>query len=384
MIAMMGKKAVNPGVVEICNDLDDNCSGKVDEGCDDDKDGYCDIAMIVVELPAVCKAGGGDCDDGNDKINPGMKEDCATIGIDDNCDGKADEGCVGLNAVGCGADGLVCGAGKGKCSSGHCFWTDAKGYKWTLVPAGTFWMGCNAAVEGDCPQQEKPQHLVDLSAYWIGLYEVTVADYKACVDGGGTGCSANPGLNGIKWYNWGIPGKEQHPMNYVTWEQSQAYCNWLGGDLPTEAQWEKAARGGCEVYPGKICASTEPKFPWASDLLNCGKQAVFAGQVNFGCNTGSTYPVGTGSLAGQSPYGAYDMAGNVYEWNLDWYDTAFYGKVGATQKNAVNSLVSISRVIRGGSFLSDTTGAELRASRRLNYDPGGDGNVGVRCARPFP
>ena len=91
------KKAVNPGAVEICNDFDDNCDGKVDEGCDDDKDGYCDIAMVVVGLPAVCKVGGGDCDDKNAAANPGKVELCSTL-FDDNCDGKVNDagsgGCV--------------------------------------------------------------------------------------------------------------------------------------------------------------------------------------------------------------------------------------------------------------------------------------------------
>lgn len=315
-------------------------------------------------------------------MNPGVKEDCATVGVDDNCDGKTDEGC--LNAAGCGADGLVCGGGKGACSSGHCFWTDDKGYKWTLVPAGTFWMGCNSVADDGCEGNETPQHLIDMSAYWIGVYEVTVSEYKACVDAGGVGCSM-PGTGNFA--NWGVVGKEQHPVNYVNWLQSEGYCKWLSGDLPTEAQWEKAARGGCEIYAGK-CSAAEPKYPWGNTAPTCGQEAVFfAGGV--GCNKKSTFAVGAGSAKGQSPYGLYDIAGNVREWNLDWYDAGFYGKGSAKEKDAWNSLAGSHRVIRGGwagNLVSISS--DLRSGFR-SYDAPAisvyhTGETGVRCAKPFP
>ncbi len=339
---------------------------------DADKDGFTSKAC-----------GGTDCDDANAKVNPGVKEDCATVGVDDNCDGKADEGCVPpvQGAFSCAKDGDPCG-GIGKCVKGHCFQTDAKGYTWTLVPAGTFWMGCNAALDKDCEDHEKPQHLVGMSAYWIGVYEVTVLQYQACVKGDGN-CSP-PAPQSQPYDNWGKLGKEQHPVNSVTWWQSQAYCKSLGGDLPSEAQWEKAARGGCELYPGKDCASSVPKYPWGNEAPICGKHAVFASET-AGCGTESTYAVGTGSAQGTSPYGAYDMVGNVYEWIIDWYDSAFYGKPAATQQDPLNSAkmpATPYRVWRSSSFSGNF--GTIRAGARADQEPDKVVyDVGIRCAKPF-
>lgn len=325
---------------------------------------------------AALACGGGDCDDGNAAVAPGKVESCTPVGVDDDCDGQTDEGCTFLNAVGCGVDGAGCGGGKGACSGGHCFWMDAKGYEWTLVPAGTFWMGCNPAVDPVCSNSEKPQHLVDLSAYWIGVYEVTNSNYKVCVDESG-GCTVPLSAT------WGVPGKEQHPVESVDWMQSQAYCKRLGGKLPTEAQWEKAARGGCEVYAGQDCALAEPKYPWGNGEPVCGQQAVFG----FGCGTYSSHPVGAGSPQGASPYGAHDMAGNVMEWTLDFFSTSFYATAAATEKDAANAVFSPkaqANVTRGGNY--GTAGATLRAgSRGSNYYMSTvTQGVGLRCARAYP
>ncbi len=327
---------------------------------------------------AAKSCGGTDCDDSKNSVNPGVPEACTTTGVDDNCNGKTDEGCTPLNAVGCGKDGDICGDGKGACSAGHCFSTDSKGYKWTLVPAGPFWMGCNAAVDSDCSGNEKPQHLVDMSAYWLGVYEVTVANYKACVDGSGSGC-ATPQAN-VNYATWGVPAKEQYPVNYVNWMQSQSYCKWLGGDLPTEAQWEKAAKGGCEVYAGKDCKMAEPEYPWGNTAPGCGLQAVFTDVTGNGCGTDSTYAVGTGAAQGQSPYGAFDMAGNVLEWTLDWRDEDFYSTAVATLKDAVNSIGKSTRVVRGGSAFHGW--GDLRASYRYAGAPSTAlHTMGVRCVK---
>jgi len=295
--------------------------------------------------------------------------------------GACQAGSCKANAVGCVNDDDVCGGGKGKCTNGHCFWTDEKGYKWTLVPAGTFWMGCNLVLDEGCGIDEKPQHLVELSAYWIGVYEVTVAQYKACRDANGDVCSI-PGTGAN--FNWAVPGKEQHPINGVDWSQAQGYCEWIGGDLPTEAQWEKSARGGCELFLGKECKSAEPKYPWGNSAPSCGKQAVFD-DLGTGQTCGGPYTTsvgGAGSAQGQSPYGAYDVAGNVWEWNLDWWDNLFYGKTGAAQKDAVNLVGASYHVIRGGGF--DASAADVRSGNRSSHDPTNVGiSIGMRCARPF-
>lgn len=304
-------------------------------------------ATFTCQAPPACQAAAETCN-----------------GLDDNCDGKIDEGC---NAVGCGADGASCGLGKGACSKGHCLMTDAKGHKWTLVPGGTFYMGCNSTLDAECESKEKPQHEVNLSSYWIGVYEITAASYKACVDANGAGCT--PPVNSSAESTYGISGKEQHPINHLKWAQAQAYCNWMGGALPSEAQWEKAARGGCDLYQGMDCAKSEPKYPWGNAKPECGLHSCAA----------ATAAVGTGSAQGPSPYGAYDMAGNVAEWVLDYHDPDFYSNPLATQADPVNTNGQYP-VYRGGSF--SALGAYLRAGLRVYQDPNvGSSAIGARCVR---
>ena len=373
----LGMRCAKPMLETVCDGKDDNGNGATDEGCDDDKDGYCDAAMTTVGTPAACTKGGGDCNDvaGNGVgLNPGAVETCD--GVDNNCDGKTDEVC---NAVGCLATGVggVCGKGKGTCDNGHCQHTES-GYKWTLVPAGKFWMGCNPAVDSACSgnANENPQHEVDLSAYWIGVYEVTADLYKQCVTAGANGCSV-PSTTTGQYATYATSGKEQHPINYVNWAQSQAVCKWMGGDLPTEAQWEKAARGGCEAYAGKDCGKSEPLYPWGGAAPVCAVNAVTGGAGQCA----ATMAVGAGSASGQSPYGAFDMAGNVWEWVADWYDDTFYGKPAATAKDPVNAAAATTRVIRGNNFSGGAT--FLRAGSHINEAPAtANGNLGVRCAKP--
>jgi formylglycine-generating enzyme required for sulfatase activity len=324
------------------------------------KSGSCQAVPVVCGANASCVAPGG-----------------CVCGAGFVGDGKVCTA-AGLNAVGCGADGLACGGGKGACSSGHCFWTDAKGYKWTLVPAGVFWMGCPKTGMG-CAAADTPQHQVYVSAYWVGVYEVSVANYKACSDVGGSGCTL-PVVEAA-YANW--TGKEQHPVNWVKWGQSQNYCKWLGGDLPTEAQWEKAARGGCELYASNECQTSEPLYPWGNSAPVCGQNSVY--NAKFGCGIDSTYPVGTGSAQGTSPYGTYDMAGNVAEFTLDWFDAKFYTKAAATEKDPVNSIIGSYTVSRGGSFQS-VYEAQLLASHRAAtpIDGGSFDGFGIRCAKSYP
>lgn len=341
------------------------CSNVKGAGVDADKDGF---------MSAAC--GGNDCDDANGKVNPSAKEDCATVGIDDNCDGVKDEGCVPpvQGAFTCVKDGDPCG-GKGKCSGGHCFWLDDKGYKWTLVPAGVFGMGCNANFDQTTCYNEKPPHSVELSAFWVGVYEVTVAIDNACVVAQGEGCTKLKKGNSI------AIGKDQFPVNYVDSERARALCTWLGGDLPTEAQWEKAARGGCDQYPATDCAAAMPRFPWGSAQPVCGQQAWLQD-----CANGQTTAVGTGSPLGQSKYGAYDMSGNVMEWVLDWLDPDFYSKPAAVAKDPVNNIVpaSGSRGTRGGSIFNPVKDAVTEAAtyRRKGSLYEMD-RIGMRCARKF-
>ncbi|MSQ84729.1 MAG: hypothetical protein EXR77_17965 [Myxococcales bacterium] len=372
--------AQNPSKSEICNDIDDDCKAGVDEGCDDDNDDYCDAGMTVVGKPVNCSKtdggvapgkGGNDCNDaasGGATQNPGKTEICDNS-VDDNCSGATDEGCS------TGPAGMV------------------------LVPAGKFWMGCNATKDTVCNGNtyESPQHNVTLSAYYIDATEVTVAEYKKCVDA--SGCAAPGGDTTSIYCNWDTEAKQaklgrgQHPVNCVNWTEAQKYCKWRGSqvdaanaskyDLPTEAQWEMAARGSCEKNGSTAsndagCNAAMRTYPWGEQAPSCTYTIMDDG--GYGCGASTTAAVGS-KAAGDSPYGARDMAGNVYEWVKDWYAAGYYGTSPATDPE--NTASASGRVIRGGSF--SNSAAYLRAGYR-SYDAPVDlyYYIGLRCFRSSP
>jgi formylglycine-generating enzyme required for sulfatase activity len=240
-----------------------------------------------------------------------------------------------------------------------------------LIPAGDFWMGCNAAKDGSCAGDEKPQHQVTLSAYYMDLDEVTVDDYAGCVSAGG--CST-PNTNGS--CNWGKGGKGSHPINCVDWFQASAYCAWADKRLPTEAEWEKAARGGCETVTGD-CKTGMRTYPWGEAAASCTYAVMKDGGA--GCGTDGTLPVGSRSSAGDGPYGLRDMSGNVWEWCADWYDAIYY-ETSPSQDSKGPVGAKSHRVNRGGSW--NNGGNFLRAAYRNGGTPEDRGNnLGFRCAR---
>lgn len=345
-------------------------------GCDD-----ANACTIGNELCTGGDCGGGtpkNCDDANQCTTDTCDSKtgvCAHVKLADNSGCDDGDLCTLVDSCHVGA----CEAGAAKvcagvevCVVGGCKAPPAPDGM-VLIPAGSFNMGC---VAGDTApyKGEKPQHPVMLDAFYLDIYEVTVAKYKICVDAGK--CSAP--LTGQK-YNWAIVGKEQHPVNGVTWAQSDAYCKWtdVKGHLPSEAQWEKGARGGLD---GKI-------YPWG-DSLDCD-HALFDylpppnGQWEVGCDGASTMAVGSKPL-GKNGYGLYDMAGNVSEWAADWYGADYYG-VSATA-NPSGAASGTSRVFRGGSF-SDLIKNHLRASWRGFLGPSLTDEpyrLGLRCSRSFP
>ena len=288
------------------------------------------------------------------------------------CDSKTGD-CVVTVA----ADGVACAEGQGQCLAGICATAAAQGRKMVYVPAGSFWMGCNATKDGACGGDEKPQHEVVLSSYWLDMYEVTVADYRKCKLAGK--CTTLQGGNSSST-NWNKAGREQHPHNSVMWTEARAYCQWLGAgfDLPSEAQWEKGARGGCEHNGGASgCKAGMRTYPWGESSPTC-ELAVFSYQ-GAGCGQGSTWAVGS-KPKGVGPYGAHDMAGNVSEWILDTYGSGYYGT--SPKNDPVNSKSSSLRVYRDGGL--HRSAAEQRSSNRSYYaDSGYGGDRGFRCAKSF-
>jgi len=204
------------------------------------------------------------------------------------------------------------------------------------VPADEFLMGSSDA-DGQAQDDEKPQHTVYLDGYWIDRTEVTNAQYRKCVE---AGACREPGCWDEDNYN-----APDQPVVCVSWDGAQAYAAWVGGRLPTEAEWEKAARG----TDGRI-------YPWGDEFdgtrlnycdRNCEKDLK---DTSADDSYALTAPVGR-YLSGASPYGVLDMAGNVWEWVADRYDAEYYARSPARNPQGPNS--GGFRVIRGGAFLNE-------------------------------
>ena len=197
---------------------------------------------------------------------------------------------------------------------------------------------------------EEPVHPVELEAFWIYQTEVTTSQYRACVE---AGACMPPAL--LEFYH--DPLFDDHPVVYVDWYSAEAYCAYAGGRLPTEAEWEKAARG----TDGRI-------FPWG-DSVECGKANL------KGCTQGLTAPAGV-FLEGASPYGVLDMAGNVGEWVADWYAPEYYQV--SPSVNPTGPEEGEMRVARGGSWKNPLLGVRS-TNRTANYPEVYSTGIGFRC-----
>jgi len=227
-----------------------------------------------------------------------------------------------------------------------------------FVPAGKFIMGSPA---GEGEDDEHPQHTVNLDAFWIDRTEVTNAQYRKCVDAGA--CRV------LEWCSaYEDATRVNYPVVCVRWGDAQAYCSWAGGRLPTEAEWEKAARGA----DGRT-------YPWGNNEPDCSRANI--GNCVEDATAVGSYP------AGASPYGALDMAGNVWEWVADWYGDYPSGPQANPTGPSLPSGGAAGgvRVLRGGSWLSDHYGA--RVAFRIRNDPddrSGGIVIGFRCASGLP
>ncbi|MBY0399186.1 formylglycine-generating enzyme family protein [Myxococcota bacterium] len=213
------------------------------------------------------------------------------------------------------------------------------------IPAGEFWVGCNDAVDTECEGDEKPGRKVMLGAYTIDRTEVTVAAYGACVSSGG--CSPPDTDSGYRC-NWQAAGRDLHPVNCIDWDQASVFCRWNGKRLPTGQEWEKAARG-----------TDGRKYPWGTEEdAAAGGLANLSGQEDgfFHTSPVGSYP------KGKSPFGVFDMAGNVAEWTSD-------------------PDVGLGAFLRGGSWLHHLSRDARASNRNVGAPAARSPGSGFRCAQ---
>ena len=246
--------------------------------------------------------------------------------------------------------------------------------KYVWIPPGTFTMGCSPG-DNECYNSEEPPHQVTITkGFWLGQTEVTVGAYKRFVGATGRQMPPEPVFEG-RPLNPGW-GDEVMPIVRVTWDDAQAYCSWAGERLPTEAEWEYAARAGttAERY-GNL-----DEIAWYAD--NSGRQRLDSskiwkeGPANYTKrlteNGNGMHEVGQKRANG---FGLYDMLGNVGEWVNDWYDQNYYQN--SPSQDPTGPTSGTQRVLRGGSW--DYGPRVVRVSGRGRLVPGGRDGLGFRC-----
>lgn len=222
-----------------------------------------------------------------------------------------------------------------------------------FVPAGEFTMGSEVL------PNEKPIHTVNLDGFWIDQYEVSNTLYQKCVEAQ----ACQPPVEGYTDQHpdgyFTNPKYSNYPMANINWSDADRYCQWAKKRLPTEAEWEKAARGtDARIFPWG--ATFDPKRVNSSYNLDLVTVAV------------DSYPDGV------SPYGAYNMAGNVWEWTADWYDEDYYTT--SPHNGPTGPLTGTLKVLRGGGY--GVFDAAMRTSLRRDMDPVTSvPYIGFRCVR---
>lgn len=339
-----------------------------DDGPNNGQIGYCNTMCSGTILPPVCGNGtvetGETCDDGNTISETCTYGQTSCTVCNSTCQsvagqpgGRCGDGVIAANDVETCDDGNTTG-GDG-CSSTCRIDVNS----WITIPAGDFVMGC-ATADASCSSWESPKHTVMLSQYKIQKYEVTNDQYKACVDA--SACTAPSSADSsTRSPYYGNVAYNNYPVVFVDWDKASAYCAWIGGRLPTEAEWEKAARGS---YP------REPIHTWGDDLPSTTLATYWVFNVTHDTTEVGTHP------AGASYYGAMDMEGNVLEWVNDWYNETYYTTGGSPLLDPPGPGPAIYHVERGGSW--NYPQSVLRVSLRGWGLPNHSVNeTGLRCAQ---
>lgn len=248
---------------------------------------------------------------------------------------------------------------------------EADGMIMAHIPAGQFGMGSD-----DGEADEAPMHDVQLDSFWMDTTEITNRMYSLCVEAG----NCKPPLQTSSYTRpsyYNNPQYAEYPVIYVDWSMADAYCQWAGAHLPTEAQWEKSASGGDDRI-----------YPWGDDWdVDQRKRLNFADGNNpettsdITLNDGFRDSAPVGSFpGGRSPYGMYDMAGNLWEWVADWYDPSYYANSPASNPQGPAAETSM-RVLRGASWVAANQDV-FRTSNRNGLEPSKSSeSIGFRCAR---
>jgi formylglycine-generating enzyme required for sulfatase activity len=228
--------------------------------------------------------------------------------------------------------------------------SSADGMVQVFVPNGEFLMG----IEKVHKFSDSPEHKVYLDAFWMDQVEVTNAMYLKCIHAGG--CS-DPVTDNIYYNKWVY---RNYPMIYIVWDQAQEYCQWAGRRLPTEAEWEKAARG-----------VNGNSYPWGNEPPNA-RLANYDETLILEAVPSYRYPLGASS------YGVLNMAGNVREWVADWFDENYYTY--SPYSNPTGPATGKKRSLRGGSYVENLR--EIAVYVRYSHQPESAGlNRGFRCAQ---
>ncbi|MBW2701108.1 MAG: formylglycine-generating enzyme family protein [Deltaproteobacteria bacterium] len=355
-----------PDCLGKCGGADDGCDGTCTADCPAGQ--YCDNQLCAA--CTVFDACGEACENcslstaGHACINPSddnyvcgcdTADDC---GEGDVCNGNAcctpacvdkecgPDGCGGTCGPGCGM-GETCDEMSGQCEV----------LPWLSITGGTFQMGSDAG-----GSNELPIHSVTVPSFEMSKTEVTVEQYQVCVDAGT--CTSPDGNTFDSYCNWGYSDRGAHPVNCVDWDQAVAFCTWAGGRLPSEAEWEYAARSGGQ----------DITYPWGDETATCEYAVMDDG--GWGCGQNSTWAV-CGKTDGNTDQGLCDMAGNIWEWVQDEIHGSYTGA--PTDGSAWEDSGDI-RVARGGSFYGDAD--VLRAAcRSYVFPPYRYYFLGFRCAR---